>query len=237
VLTDAAGEAARSAAELVVLAPVAATCRALADAVEPRDATPCPARAPLAAPPPAEPLTASHVLAELGARLPEDTIVIEEAPADRPELHARLPARRPLGYLSAAMGGLGFALPAAAGLRMALPDRPVVAVVGDGSAVYTISALWSAAHYRTGAIYVILSNGGYAVMDLLADRHGAAGPWPGFPDVDISAVARGFGCPAKRVTTYDELVAALDDVVPTLRSRKEPLVLDVQVAPTQAFGY
>jgi benzoylformate decarboxylase len=237
VLTDAAGEAARSAAELVVLAPVAATCRALADAVEPRDATPCPARAALAAPPPAEPLTASHVLAELGARLPEDTIVIEEAPADRPELHARLPARRPLGYLSAAMGGLGFALPAAAGLRMALPDRPVVAVVGDGSAVYTISALWSAAHYRTGAVYVILSNGGYAVMDLLADRHGAAGPWPGFPDVDISAVARGFGCPAKRVTTYDELVAALDDVVPTLRSRKEPLVLDVQVAPTQAFGY
>jgi benzoylformate decarboxylase len=120
---------------------------------------------------------------------------------------------------------------------MALPDRPVVAVVGDGSAVYTISALWSAAHYGTGAVYVILSNGGYAVMDLLADRHGAAGPWPGFPDVDIAAVARGFGCPATRVSTYDQLVAALDEIVPTLRSREEPLVLDVEVAPTRAFGY
>ena len=50
------------------------------------------------------------------------------------------------------MGGLGFALPAAIGLRMARPDRPVVAIVGDGSSMYSIQALWSAAHYRAGAL-------------------------------------------------------------------------------------
>ena len=54
------------------------------------------------------------------------------------------------------MGGLGFALPAATGLRMALPERPVVAIVGDGSSLYGIQALWSAAHYRAGALFVIL---------------------------------------------------------------------------------
>src|SRR3712207_7363335 len=57
-----------------------------------------------------------------------------------------------------------------AGVRMALPERPVVAVVGDGSAIYGIQGLWSAAHYGAGVLYVILSNGGYAIMDRLAER-------------------------------------------------------------------
>src|SRR4029450_7833996 len=102
----------------------------------------------------------------------------EEAPVDRPEIHERLLARRPLGFLSAAMGGLGFALPGATGLRMALPDRPVVAVVGDGSSLYGIQALWSAAHYQVGVLFVVLANGGYAVMDRLAEQHGGGAAWP-----------------------------------------------------------
>ena len=145
-------------------------------------------------------------------------------------------AREPLGCLSAAMGGLGFAIPGAAGLRMALPDRPVVAVVGDGSSIYGIQGLWSAAHYRVGVLYVILSNGGYAIMDRLAERHGQAAPWPGFAEVDLAQVARGFGCPARRLATHDELLAALDEVVPTLASRGEPLLLDVVIAPTTHFA-
>ena len=88
---------------------------------------------------------------------------------------ARLPARRPLGFLSAAMGGLGFGLSAPIGVRMALPARPVVAVVGDGSSMYVIQALWSAARYEVGAIFVVLANGGYRVMDRLAEPPGAAG--------------------------------------------------------------
>ena len=133
------------------------------------------------------------------------------------------------------MGGLGFAMPAAAGVRMAQPGRPVVAVVGDGAALYGAPVCWTAAHYRIGALFVVLSNGRYAVLDRLAERHGATGPWPPFAEVDVSAVARGFGCAAQRITTHEELEAALDEVVPTLPERDEPLLLDVVIAPTQTF--
>ena len=180
-------------------------------------------------------MLAGHVLAALAERLPRDAVVVEEAPVDRPELHERLAAREPLGFLSAAMGGLGFALGGATGVRMALPERPVVAVVGDGSAIYGIQALWSAAHYRVGVLFVILSNGGYAIMDRLAERRGGEAPWPSF-DVDVAALARAFGGPGRRITTHDELANELDAIVPTLASREEPIVLDVVIAPTQTFA-
>ncbi len=214
-------------------------CRELAGRVPARDAqSPEPFRPPPppAPPAPGEPLSASHVLAALAERLPRDAVVVEEAPVDRPEIHARLPAREPLGYLSAAMGGLGFAMPAAAGVRMALPRRPVVAVVGDGSAIYGVPVVWSAAHYGIGVLFVVLSNERYAVMDRLVERHGGTGPWPAFAEVELATIARGFGCPAERITTHDELLSSLDDVVPTLADRDEPLVLDVLVAPTLDFA-
>jgi benzoylformate decarboxylase len=223
-----------------VLAPLAAACRELAGRVPARDAPPPEPlrRSPLPPAPPGagEALMATHVLAALAERLPRDAVVLEEAPVDRPEIHNRLPAREPLGYVSAAQGGLGFALPAAVGLRMALPERPIVAVVGDGSALYGIHAAWSAAHYGIGPLFVILSNGGYVVMDRLAEKHGGgAGPWPAFGEIEVATIARGFGCPARRISTHDELVATLDDVVPTLAGRDEPLLLDVVIAPTQTF--
>ncbi len=134
-------------------------------------------RAPApAAPDGGEPLRAAHVMAALAERIPAETVVVEETPSSRPDLHRLLPARRPLGFLSAAMGGLGFALPAAIGVRMAAPERPVVAVV-------------------------------------------------------VAGLAESLGCPARRVTDHAGLVAALDEVVPTLRTRIEPLVLEVTVAP------
>lgn len=239
VVTDAPDEAHRSPAEVVVLAPPAATCRTLAERTPQRDAE---APEPFLPPPPpdpptaGEPLRAGHVLAALAERLPRDAVVVEEAPVDRPELHDRLAAREPLGFLSAAMGGLGFALAGATGVRMALPGRPVVAVVGDGSSLYGIQALWTAARERAGVLFVILSNGGYAIMDRLAERQGAAGPWPSFGELDVAAIARGFGCPARTLATHDELTATLDEVLPTLATREEPLLLDVTIAPTPTFA-
>jgi benzoylformate decarboxylase len=238
VVGDEPDELHRSPAELAVLAPPAAVARELARLPQ-RDADPPPAFSPPPAPEPpgpGEPLTASHVLAALAERIPEDAVLVEEAPVDRPELHLRLPARRPLGFLSAAMGGLGFAVPGAAGVRMALPDRPVVAVVGDGSSLYGIQGLWSAVHEGAGVLYVILANGGYAIMDRLAERHGAGAPWPGFGDLELAAVARSFGCEARRIETHDELLAAFDEVLPTLASRRTPLLLDVVIAPTAHFA-
>jgi benzoylformate decarboxylase len=235
LVTDDPAEAHRSAAELVVLAPPGAVCGALAAQVPHGDRITPVLRLHRPPPEPAEPLLAGHVLAGLAERLPRDAVVVEEAPVDRPEIHERLRAREPLGYLSAAMGGLGFAMPAAAGVRMAQPQRPVVAVVGDGAALYGAPVCWTAAHYEIGALFVVLSNGRYAVLDRLAERHGATGPWPPFAEVDVSVVARGFGCAARRITTHDELTEALDEVVPTLAEREEPLLLDVVIAPTETF--
>ena len=129
------------------------------------------------------------------------------------------------------MGGLGFALPAAAGIKLGQPDRPVVAVVGDGASLYTVQALWSAQKYHAGVLYVVMSNGGYAVMDRLATAAGSEPVWPSFPEVGISTLAAGFGCPAIRITTHDELIDVLDRVLPDLAERREPLVLDVAVSP------
>jgi benzoylformate decarboxylase len=160
--------------------------------------------------------------------------VLEEAPSNRPELLARLRARDNLGLVSPAMGGLGFAMPAAIGLRLALPLRPVVAVVGDGSSLYAIQSLWSAAAYGAGALFVILKNGGYAVMDRLAEREGGAPAWPGV-DVDVASLAQAFGCEARRIADLDGLRQALDDIVPGLVDRAEPLLLEVTVEPDPVF--
>lgn len=233
-----AAEVHRSTADLAVLADPAGVCSELARIVPARDGSPPVEFARPAPPtPPAagEPLRAGHVLAAIAERLPRDALVIEEVPSNRPELLARLPAREPLGFLSPAMGGLGFALPAATGFRMARPDRPVVAIVGDGSSLYAIQALWSAAHYGAGALFVILQNGGYAVMDRLAEQHGGTGPWPGF-EVDVAGLARALGCPARSVSEHGELVETLDAVLPGLAGRDEPLLLEVAVAPDESFA-
>ncbi|GAB2486957.1 thiamine pyrophosphate-dependent enzyme [Nocardiopsis aegyptia] len=239
------GEAHRGAADLAVIAPVAAFTAAVAALVDDRTNAPAPTRSgPAAGPdrevpaPPAEgePLRPAHVLAALAARVGPDTAVVEETPSSRPRLHRLLPARAPLGFLSAAMGGLGFALPAATGLRMAAPTRPVVAVVGDGSALYQVQALWSAARYRVGVLFVVLSNGRYAVMDRLAEHGGGKAPWPDFPEVSLAALARGLGCPAVEVATHTELCRALDEATAGLAERETPLLLDVTVAPDPDFA-
>jgi benzoylformate decarboxylase len=238
VVSDDPAEVHRSSAALAVLASPGPVCAELARVVPARSGEP-PARArvPAAPAPPAagEPMRAGHLFAALAERLPRDAIVMEECPSNRPELLVRLPARESLGSLSPAMGGLGFTLPAATGLRMARPDRPVVAIVGDGSSMYAIQALWSAAHYGAGVLFIILANGGYAIMDRLAEQASGKAPWPGF-NVDIAGIARSFGCPARSVTNYGELLQALDEVLPGLAARNEPLLLEVTLAQDETFA-
>jgi thiamine pyrophosphate-dependent acetolactate synthase large subunit-like protein len=238
LVTDDVEDAHHSPVDLAVVAGPAEVCRLLAEQVPQRDAAVAvPARpAPPTPPAEGEPLRGAHVLAALAERLPPETVVVEETPSSRPDLHRLLPARRPLGFLSAAMGGLGFALPAAVGVRMARPDGPVVAVVGDGSSLYGIQALWSAAHYGVGVLFVVLANGRYAVMDRLAEQHGGGkAPWPAFEEVSVHGLARALGCRAERVTDHAALVEVLDEVVPTLRDRREPLVLEVVVEPDRTY--
>lgn len=169
-------------------------------------------------------------------RLPRDVVVVEETPSTQPDLHRLLPTRAPRGFVSAAMGGLGFGLPAAIGLRMGDPTRPVVALLGDGSTMYGVQGLWSAARYRVGVLFIVLANGRYAIMDRLADEQGGKARWPAFEDVDVQALSRALGCPSRRVSTYGELIDALDEVLPTLADRREPLLLDVTVLTETEFA-
>jgi benzoylformate decarboxylase len=175
-------------------------------------------------------LRAGHVLAALAERLPDDVVLLEESPSAKPELHQRIPARAPLGFVSCANGGLGFGLSGAIGLRMGLRDRPVVGVIGDGSALFAIQALWSAARYDVGVLLIVMANGGYGVMDAQARDRGGAGAWPGFPGVDIAGIARCFGCPATRVETHEQLLSALEEGLTDLAKRRQPLVVEVALA-------
>jgi benzoylformate decarboxylase len=238
VITQDPAEAHRSPVDLAVIGDPAAVCKALAGEIHPREPeTHRPARqlpAPPKPPPDGEPLKAGHLLAALAERLPRNAILVEETPSSRPELHARIRTTEPLGFVSA-MGMLGFALPAAVGLRMARPDRPVIAVVGDGSALYQILAFWSAGEYRAGVLFVVLSNGRYAIMDRLAERSGQRGPWPTFERIDVAGLARAQGVDAVRIETHPELVRHLDDQLPKLEASNQPLVLEVVVAPDETF--
>jgi benzoylformate decarboxylase len=249
VVTDDLAEASRSVADLAVLTPLPGFCELLTRLVARRAGVrpePPTASRQLAAGQganghspdgagwrggPGQRLRAEDVFAALRARLPADAVLVEESPSSRPQLQDMVPARAPLGFLSAAMGGLGFAMPAAMGFKLACPRRPVVAVVGDGSSLYACQSLWSAQRYRAGVLYVVLSNGGYAIMDQLAARANGQPPWPSFGDVDIGQLARSLGCPSVRVQTCGELARVLDDTIPTLVSRVEPLLVDVAVEP------
>jgi benzoylformate decarboxylase len=238
LVTDDPDEAHRSPTDLTLLAEPGEVCRRLAAQLPARTLNAYPERAKparLEAPAPGEPLLPGHVLAALAERLPRDAIVVEETPSSRPELHQRIAAAEPMGFVSAAMGGLGFAMPGAIGLRMALPERPVLAVVGDGSSMYAIQALWSAARYEVGALFVVLANGRYAIMDRLAEAAGSPGPWPDFETIDISAMARAMGCAATRVDDLDALTRSLDELLAGLADRREPVLLEVAVAPDESF--
>jgi benzoylformate decarboxylase len=234
VVTDDPAEATRSAADVAVLTPLPAFCTRVAELA----AAHPPARA---GEPPAVRLTdherpagpalhAEDVFRALAAWLPADAAVVEESPSTRPQLQDMVPARSPLGFLSAAMGGLGFAMPAAMGLKLACPGRPVAAVIGDGSSLYACQSLWSAQRYGAGVLYVVLSNGGYAIMDRLAAQAGGRAPWPSFGDIDIAGLARSFGCRALDVRTHDELARAFGGTIPPLASLHEPLLMNVVVA-------
>ncbi|GAB3361561.1 thiamine pyrophosphate-dependent enzyme [Modestobacter lapidis] len=239
LVSDDPAEVHHSPADLAVVTDPGPFCAALAGRLTARPPSGRPARSVPTVPPPAagEPLRAPHVYALLAERLAPDTVVVEESPSSRQLLEAMVPARRPLGFLSAAMGGLGFGMPAAVGVRMAQPQRPVVAVLGDGSSMYAIQSLWTAAHYGVGTLFVVLANGGYAIMDRLAEAHGSGkAPWPSFPEVRLSALATAFGCPARAITSHAELVQVLDEVVPQLPGMTGPLLLDVEVTPEQHFS-
>lgn len=167
----------------------------------------------------------------LARALPPEAIVVDEAISGSLTLREYVPVRRPGGYFTAASGSLGWAMPAAIGLKLAQPDRPVVAVVGDGSAMYSIQALWTAAHEQVAAKFLILNNRGYAILKSYTDAFypGQREAVPGLdvPDLDFVGLAQSMGVAAARVSEPD----ALGDAVRTMLEHPGPYLLEVMVDP------
>ena len=164
-------------------------------------------------------LTAESAAAVLGALLPEGAIVSDEANTSGLWLPGSTAGAPPHDWLTLTGGAIGQGLPLATGAAMACPDRPVLALEADGSAMYTISALWTHAREQLDITTVIFSNRCYAILGLELERVGAAGSGTGGaardlldlsrPDLDFTALAAGMGVPSSRARTAAEFASAL----------------------------
>jgi benzoylformate decarboxylase len=149
--------------------------------------------------------------------LPDNAIVVEEALTAAPSLATFLPMRDVNSFYGLASGGLGFAMPGAIGVSLAQPGRPVVAIVGDGSAMYAIQALWTAAHLQLPITYVILNNRSYRIIKerLVAGRHSQdfVGMDLRNPPLDFVSLARGHGLAAERVTAAADIARSIQSAI------------------------
>ena len=173
-----------------------------------------------------EPLPAAFVLDTIRQTMPEDAIIVEEAPSHRNALHDYLPIRRSQGFYTGASGGLGYSLPAAVGIALAEPSRRVICLLGDGSSMYSVQGLWTAVQQRLPITFVILNNQGYEALKSFS-RMFQTTDFTGvhLPGIDICEIARGYGCQALRVENAVDLVPAL-----TLAfANPGPIVVDVIV--------
>lgn len=163
--------------------------------------------------------TAANVFATLAELLPDNAIVVEEVPSHRGVMHDHLPIRsQRTGFLTMASGTLGYGLPAAVGAAIARPDRRIVAVIGDGSSMYGIQALWTAAREQLPVTFVILDNSQYAALRILAEVDGAKVPGIDLGGIDFVGLARSMGCAAHLVRDdfRARLAQSLVDDQPTL---------------------
>jgi benzoylformate decarboxylase len=164
-----------------------------------------------------QPIDARWLMMRIAETLPANAVIVEEGLTSTQSLLGFFPFRDPRCYYGLASGGLGFGLPGAVGVALALPERPVVAIVGDGSAMYGIQALWTAAHLKLPITYVITNNRGYRILKerLVALRHTEKfiGMDLRDPDIDFTGLARSLGVPAQRITDPRQVAPALEAAV------------------------
>ncbi|HET6839052.1 MAG TPA: thiamine pyrophosphate-dependent enzyme, partial [Bradyrhizobium sp.] len=146
--------------------------------------------------------------------MPGNAILVDEGLTSSRQVTALRPHRDRYGYHALASGGIGWGLPASVGVSVANPDRPVVCFSGDGSAMYSIQSLWTAANHKLPLTFVIVNNGGYRIIKqrLLAfhgDDHYVGMDFVD-PPVDFTALARSFGLEAMRITEPKDLKPTLE---------------------------
>jgi benzoylformate decarboxylase len=163
------------------------------------------------APRAADPVPAEYLLHSLHAAMPEDAVLVEEAPSHRPAIQKFMPMRGQDSFYTMASGGLGHSLPAAVGISLARPDIRTVCLIGDGSAMYSIQALWTAAQRPLPLTVVVINNQGYGAMRSFSQVMQVRDiPGLDLPGIDFVKIAEAMGCDAGRVAKSSELAPALD---------------------------
>lgn len=171
-------------------------------------------------------LSDRYLLQQIAALRPPGSIIVEEAPSSRSAMHDHLPMVERASFHTCASGGLGHGLPAAVGVALARPDRKVIALLGDGSAMYAIQGLWSAAELNVAVAFVIVNNSSYRALEEFG-RHFGIPKLPGvnLPHLDFSALASSQGVPSLRVERCAELGGALERAF----AARGPMLIDVKV--------
>ena len=189
-----------------------------------------PPRAPAPLAEPSSPMTVAYVLQTLARVRAPDSIIVEEAPSARPVMQRHLPILRSETFYTMCSGGLGFGLPAAVGVALGKPGRKVIGLLGDGSSMYSIQGLWSAAQLGLPITFLILKNRSYAALREFAPVYGftAGDPLQGtdLPDIDFVAQAKGLGCQGLRVADPQ----ALPDALRTALGMAQPVLVEIDVA-------
>jgi acetolactate synthase I/II/III large subunit len=182
------------------------------------------ASAPLARPEiPTGDLTAPSVCSVIGALMPEGAIVADEGNTAGIFLPGATSGAPPHDWLCLTGGAIGQGLPVATGAAIASPDRRVISVEADGSAMYTLQSLWTQAREGLDVTTVVINNGSYAILNMELDRVGADEPGPrakemldiSGPTLDFVALAQGMGVPATRATTAEEFASQLSRALAT----------------------
>jgi benzoylformate decarboxylase len=190
-----------------------------------------------AAPDAADPVPVEYLLHTLFAAMPADAALVEEAPSHRPAMQKFMPMRGQDSFYTMASGGLGYGLPAAVGMALGRSGIRTVCLIGDGSAMYSIQALWTAAQRKLPLTVVVINNSGYGAMRSFSQVMQVRNvPGLDLPGIDFVQIAQGMGCDAVRVSQSSELAPALrrgmahdgvslievtvDSAVPLLYARK-----------------
>jgi benzoylformate decarboxylase len=228
-VTDDPSEAARAATGNSVVGNVALATRRLCELLPAADREAPPALPKPETPEATSPIPVAFLMHVLARVLPEDAVMVNESLSSEGELRRHIRIRRPDSFYGGASsgGGIGFGVPGAVGIQLALPGRPVVSVVGDGSAMYTIQALWTAARLAVPITYVIVNNSQYAILKAFAASAGITGSAPGLdlPRLDITRIAEGFGCEAETVEEPEKL----EDALVRALAHEGPYLLNVKV--------
>jgi benzoylformate decarboxylase len=157
-------------------------------------------------------------------------VIVEEAPSARAPMHDHLPIVRAETFYTMCSGGLGHALPAAVGVALARPDACVIALIGDGSAMYSIQALWSAAQLQLPICVLILKNRRYAALQEFAPVFGFRPDetleGSDLPGLDFVALAAGHGIAGQRVERAEDLRDTLTQALKT----RVPLLIEIEIA-------